>query len=483
MKEKNLFLHAMLVCIATAMCFSVASCSDDYDIPDLPTEFKPKRGTLVYQWDIKNDTSIEASSFVSQPGKDMEVWIVENSKDIETYGKKTSGSPIAKVHVTTAKDTVWVSSVDELKDFIDKTGNVSAVQSAQQKFGSELQEIVFDWSCEGSNAMKVGKTASMPYYPLEPVKFKDISVKDLGMATVNGKECQLYEVRANFSQKATQKNETGKSAEVEIEYIVKYIGAEELELVMVEYFPGGYWAEPHDNMRLMYYAHVERYRTYSNGERVGPDIFYDNGHWTNFELGGSHVIGYNNDPDTGFWADGDPITFTEIGDSIGILSQSIKVSDMLTYNYSLLESRFTTGGFKNWAQYTPSNTMFEDWVNVGKGVFCPMDYEEDSRPNGWYYKYFRYRHVIEILQDTGSDYSCSLGGIAVGLVFYDQYLVIDGRRIDFSSLHNLKMDFNLSEHPFSESGKKGKIAKLGMDISYLGKNFHAEHLDSIYVEK
>lgn len=156
---------------------------------------------------------------------------------------------------------------------------------------------------------------------------------------------------------------------------------------------------------------------------------------------------------------------------------------MLTYNYSLSESRFTTGGFKNWAQYTPSSTMSEDWIDVGKGVFCPMDYEEDSRPNGWYYKSFRYRHVIEILQDTGSDYSSSLGSIAVGLMFPDQFLVIDGRRIDFSSLHNLKMDFNLSEQPFSEPGKKGKIAKLGMDISYLGKNFHAEHLDSIYVEK
>lgn len=482
MKEKSLFLHAMLVCLATAMCFSVASCSDDYDTPDWPTEFKPKRGTLVYQWDIKNDSSNEPSSFVSIPGKDMEVWIVENSKNIDTYGIKASGSPIAKIHVTTAKDTVWVSSVDDLKDFIDKTGNVSSVQSAQQKFGSELQEIVFDCSFEDSNAMNVGKTASMPYYPLEPVKFKDISVKDLGTATVSGKEYQLYEVSANFSQKVTQRNDTGKSADVEIEYIVKYIGAEELELVMVEYFPGGYWEEAHHNMPLSYYAYVERYRTYSNGERVGPDRFEDYGHWTWFEVGGSYVSeGYTEWPGDGAWTEGGPVIRTEIGDCIKIDSQSVKIWQMGVFNYPIFESKWTDGGFKNYCTYYQSNVLNDERFDVAKGVYCPVEYEEDSRPNGWYFKDFGYRYSVEVIPDHESGWS--LGLLRVGFHFYDQFLVIDGRRIDFSSLHNFSKNPHLSEVKFSESNKEGIIAKLELDVTYLGKNFHAEQLDSIYVDK
>lgn len=59
------------------------------------------------------------------------------------------------------------------------------------------------------------------------------------------------------------------------------------ELVSVEYVPGGEIAPPHDNMRTAFYPKVERYRNYSDGSRVGPDVFYDYGHpiYVSFKLG------------------------------------------------------------------------------------------------------------------------------------------------------------------------------------------------------
>lgn len=66
---------------------------------------------------------------------------------------------------------------------------------------------------------------------------------------------------------------------------------------------------------------------------------------------------------------------------------------------------------------------------------------------------------------------------------YDQFLVVDGRRIDFSKLHNLKLDHKLTETDFSDADKEGKIAKLEIKASYLGKNFYGTCIDSIYVAK
>ena len=50
------------------------------------------------------------------------------------------------------------------------------------------------------------------------------------------------------------------------------------ELVSVEYYPGGEWIPAHDNLELSFYPYVERYRNYSDGTRIGPDMFYDYGH-------------------------------------------------------------------------------------------------------------------------------------------------------------------------------------------------------------
>ena len=75
------------------------------------------------------------------------------------------------------------------------------------------------------------------------------------------------------------------------------------------------------------------------------------------------------------------------------------------------------------------------------------------------------------------------GGVSFVFNFYDQFLVVDGHRIDFSKLHNLKINPRLSETDFSELDKEGKIIKFETDISYLGKNFYGLHIDTLYVAK
>ncbi len=443
------------------------------------TELKDPVSEISYVWEVKSGTTNMAPPFKTQD-KMMEVWMVQKSSYTDTYGNVATGEPIAKIKLTAAQDTIWVNSLDELKNFADLTGELPQEQSAIQKFGSEAQEVTIDWSYESGEALIAGQTVSMPYYALQPAKLKDVSVKDLGERMLSGKECAVYEVTATFSQKAVPQNVSKDTSEVEIEYVVSYIGATEIKLVKVEYFPMGYWEDPHDNMPLSYYASVERYRTYSNGKRVGPDRFEDYGHWPDFSHGGYTLQGYA-DLYEG-WANGTPVKYTIIGDSIGILHNSIEVDQIRSYTYNLWKSEYTEGGFCDWEQYYPSHELNDERFDVAKDVEAP-EYEADSRPNGWYYRRFRYRCAYDVDVLNGQEKPWGFLTLAVGFYFYDQFLVIDGRRIDFSKLHNLKMDFNTAEEDFSEPDKEGKIAKLEMRISYLGKNFYGAQVDSLFVRK
>ena len=56
------------------------------------------------------------------------------------------------------------------------------------------------------------------------------------------------------------------------------------DLVSVEYYPGGEMIPRHCNMEAGFYPKVERYRNYSDGSRIGPDVFYDYGHGINISI-------------------------------------------------------------------------------------------------------------------------------------------------------------------------------------------------------
>lgn len=444
------------------------------------TELLDPVAELTYSWEVSGGTDSSVPPFAMTRGKEMALRMVQTGKYTDPYGNTATGSPVAAIKFTAANDTVWVSSPDELKTLADRTGEIAPGQSAVQTFGSDIQELTAEWSYESSEALIAGETVAMPFYSLSPVSLREVTVSELDEGTRSGKECAFYRVNATFTQKATPNNLTSPAEPVEIEYAVSYIGAMELKPVKVEYVRSGYWRDPHDNMALAYCAFVDRYITYNNGKRVS-DRFGDYGHITGFPLGGSHVEGYN-DLDVG-WADGGPITFTEIGDSIGILSQSIKLWQVGTYSYPKGTDEYILGGLGEWDRYRPSNDYRDDSFNLCKDVYCPQDWPEDSRPSGWYYLNFRYRYGVAVLPDNGQEYPWALGGLEVGFDFYDQFLVVDGRRIDFADMRKLKMDFNLSEQNFSEPGKEGKIAKLEMRASLFDKNFYCAHIDTLYVER
>lgn len=252
-------------------------------------------------------------------------------------------------------------------------------------------------------------------------------------------------------------------------------------LVNVEYVTGGEWVDPHDNLGLNYYPYVIRRRIYSDGT-VQEDEFHDYGHPAR-PYPGSDYTPRKFEFAEGKWAEYFPNKDEDTGDSIVIRSNAAQVPEIISVEYKKIVDQYTTEvQFKDWDNYGLSK-RYDEGLSVCKDTPCSRDYPADSRPSGWYYQQFRYTCQYGDLWISSGNFEVPGAGTLIVFDFYDQFLVIDGRRIDFAEHHNLKMSYSFSESSFSDSQKEGKRAKLEFNASYLGKNFYSAHIDSIYVAK
>lgn len=446
------------------------------------TELKDPEAVVSYVWDVKSGTNSTASPFIKTAGNPMEIWMNQSSRYSDEYGNEAVGEPKAKIKLSLAQDTIWANSLDELKKIVNKSDNVAESQEAKQVFGNDNQDITIDWSYEVATADMTGKEIPMPYYALEGVTLADVSVKELGNKVYQDKEADLYEITATFRQKATPKNITGAVVSEEIEYVVSYVGAVEIKLVKVEYIPSGKWVDPHDNMHLAYYPKVERYRTYSNGKRIGPDEFYDYGHPVTLGVDSDDARTYQFDDQT--FTLYTPST-KNTGDSIVYRTRSFEFSTKAgDFSYELGREGYTSElAFTDykWDKYTDSRLYSGADVNIAEDI--KTSHPESSRLTGWYFSQFIYFLDYRLKWQMTEWDNIYFFQMSIPFIFYDQFLVIDGRRIDFTSLHNLAIRHNISQTNFSDGGKEGAIIKLEFDATYLGKRFHETRIDSLYVAK
>lgn len=253
----------------------------------------------------------------------------------------------------------------------------------------------------------------------------------------------------------------------------------EPNLVNVEYITGGDWIDPHDNLMLAYYPYVIRRRTYSNGV-VQEDIFRDYGHFCSAfcsQRGDSGTFEWDNHVCTRY-----PYDEVSIGDSIyhstGSLELFDKVVRVETEKYRDGYLEFIPCDFDSYRV----SIRYDEELSVCHDTPCAKDYPKDSRPSGWYYQNFMYE-VIYTNYFIFEDGVLAQTDLAIMFDFYDQYLVIDGRRIDFAEKHNLKINHSFVNTPFDTDDKEGFRCVLKLDASYLGKNFHATDTDIVYTKK
>lgn len=268
----------------------------------------------------------------------------------------------------------------------------------------------------------------------------------------------------------------------------------------VIYRTGYTWEEPHHNLPLLYYAHVERDRIYTNG-KIAIDKFVNVGHPSGVynmlsTLDDSYPLHYPTEG-TFYYSKGnydkDSITYKTLDifetahkdeiihdeDSIRIVHCYAIISSNPQYcTYELWDGpNITLPGA--WEDYNDSK-YYDASLNLDKDA--PFgSYPSSNRQSGWYFDNVSYStHLtVRIPNDIRSIYRTN-----INVEHYDQYLVIDGNRIDFTAYYPDRTDKVTTENlPISDTLGIGVRFKQECIVKYLGRNFYGAAILDVYQRK
>lgn len=432
------------------------------------TELNEPVSELSYSWEVIRGSQSMHSPFVKTPKQIMELCLKQQSKYVDTYGNTATSEPQGLVKITTLQDTVWVSKQADLQNVVDITGTVVSDVSATQKFGSSMQEIVIDWSYERAEGTLADQAIKLPYYEFSPVELKNISVEKIPNATVVGREAELYEVTATFSQKMTARELTSGSSEETVEYVVRYIGAVEIELVKVEYRKDYGWIEAHDNIPLTSHLIIYRDRTYSNGETY-TDTF------TSGDCAVEYLIVANtalsNGQDKYELSNGETIYYKEYPAVITDYDVR-KTHATCVPNLSLLNTDCY------WDEYS-GNPPGKDWSE-----YVLMGYNDNfnaSSPiDGWYFKDISYIRSVALDYDIWQ----KIRKYRLDIRFYDRFRYLDGRIIDFLDMQMTReFNFRVEDLPANNQRGPAKVFTHDCKGKFLGREFYWALVDTVYQAK
>ncbi|HIY87170.1 MAG TPA: BACON domain-containing protein, partial [Candidatus Bacteroides pullicola] len=301
-----------------------------------------------------------------------------------------------------------------------------------------------------------------------------------------------FDIAPNEGTEARQGTITLSGGGVTQVITVRQEAYEEPELVRVEYRTGYTWEEAHDNLPLLYYATVYRDRYYSNGEVI-TDTFVDAGHPVETNIGLIDGLTNGNIPIEEVegerkFSDGSSVYYhkgaTEGGnmDGFKILTSTVEVDNlnriMIVEDYTVAENP------GDWDSYVVSK-LYQD----GEYLFISPEadleggqYELTDLQSGWYFQGF-----ADKLDESKICYQNQyfpLYMVRVFLRFYDQYLVIDERRINFSEYWpQRKFNQRIEDLPATSEFGPGKKITREASSEFLGRDVYAACIMNIYEKK
>lgn len=446
---------------------------------------------------VLSGTNNTSSPFLVNPREELSLLFKQNSTYTDTYGNKMSCEPEAKVKLFAQTDTIYAKGKEELEgvpvsqDFVfTASGENPILYSAVQLFELGSQNIQLEMSYEAYTAKDIeNNEIEMPYLKQNATMPSAATVKELSTVTSSKADTTFYDVRVPIKLETINVGTEDENIQT-IELVVSYIGAvvtlkEVPELVRVEYRTGYVWEEAHHNLPLLYYAKVYRDRYYSNGE-VFTDEFVDNGHPADVKVCvDTQLDDYpQNYPSEGVFEydidDGatDFITYQagEVleNDSIRIVHCSATISG----NPLEIQTRMMDGDRNNtpgeWDSYITSK-LYDSSLDIAKNIPSNGTYPSSIRQSGWYFQNLTYDNILSIILPN------DIREIFISYVDvnqYDQYLVIDGRRIEFTDYYPER------ENTFSKENITGGVKFTHKCIvKFMGRNFYSSSVMEITQRK
>ncbi len=269
---------------------------------------------------------------------------------------------------------------------------------------------------------------------------------------------------------------------------VKQIYAEP-KLIDVKYRRDWIWEEAQFNLSLRYSAVVYRDRYYDNGEVV-TDKFVDTAHIFSLLVGEGYSPGSF---DMGFG-----YLFTRGETTTKVDEDSIYVAH--TYNIvpsvnAVVINRELTDHLHhddhpkpgNWSEYSVSK-QYDESLNILEAEAIQDEWERCSLPSGWYFwgifYYMGQRDIDYIDYGFGWQNRAEVLGRIEWLKWtHDQFLVIDGRRIDFLDYYGYDENLQVNITEENISNPPAKVVTYEGKMEYLGRNFSATLIDTIYEQQ
>ena len=281
-----------------------------------------------------------------------------------------------------------------------------------------------------------------------------------------------FDIAPNEGTEARQGTITLSGGGVTQAITVRQEAYEEPDQVRVEYRTGYTWEEAHDNLPLLYYATVYRDRYYSNGEVI-TDTFVDTGHpvglaptFTPEELGvkefsNGHIMKWNG------------ITTQTTNDSVCTITSSAQVTDLSRIATQIGED----GYYENigeWGNYSISKLYGSGDFISAADILTTGDWGSCSQQVGWYFTNIGYTREIELDYNDGIRVIHGVRSYRIIIQVYDQYLSIDGRRIDF-------LKYQPEYHfDFSTENTGGSIVHtFECRFEFMGRNFYTALINTI----
>lgn len=280
-----------------------------------------------------------------------------------------------------------------------------------------------------------------------------------------------FDVSANTDSLARQGKITLSGGNVMQEIVVRQEGyKEEPELVRVEYRTGYEWHEAEYNLMLRYNAIVYRDRYYDNGEVI-TDTFMDVAHPVS--LLPVFIPDTSNSKE---FRNGEIITW--LGNINQVDNDSICIITCTTEvpNLNRIDTRPDLDEYflDEFDEYSISHLYEGNEFISAADVPTQGNWESCDKQTGWYFTDCAHMREIDLGYDDGIGMLYGFLRYHFTISWYDQYLVIDGRRIDFLQ-YRPELHYNFT----TENVGKSVVHTHECSFEFMGRNFYTKTINTI----
>ena len=441
-----------------------------------------------------------ASPYIITPENALNLVIRQKSRYTDMDWSVFECEPLATINASLGKDVVYAESLDLLTSLAGEAevntseeGDNPVRHAITQAY--ELGGMPIDFALGYEvypYTTQAGETIEMPYGKLNPASYEGTRTQEASAkyaariskpavsavpqtrATVS--DTTMYNITATFHIELESVNakETSKRTFVfAVTYPAGVITEKEVEdpdLVRVEYRTGYTWEEAHDNLPLLYYATVYRDRYYSNGEVI-TDTFVDTGHMVSLSA--------SRGPEkAGSYSPEDEISIiyseqTKNSDDQHLVVQcSLQVSDIEALSTEIGRDEPDPAG--NWNEYVISKTYDANSFISASDVPCNQEWGTDNRQQGWYFSNCGFMKRLDVCYQGKQTIYRGMCRYNITMNVYDQFLVIDGRRIDFLE-YRPDFHFNL----LTKDIPNGIEHTYECRFEFMGRDFYVAVINAI----